>query len=111
VTSQAAHCAVQAVSQQKPSTQWFDVHSLSAPQDAPSSLRWQAPLTHAPPGAQSDAAVHDVLQARLVASHRYGEQLVFVGVHSPAALHVAASDSVTASEQIGSAHDFPALGT
>src|SRR4029453_11958523 len=37
--SQAAHCAMHAVSQQTPSTQWFDVHSPSPPQVAPSSFK------------------------------------------------------------------------
>jgi hypothetical protein len=64
-----------------------------------------------PPDAQSAATVQDVLHARAVASHRYGEQLVFAAVQSPPALHVAASDKVTASEQIASAHPLPVFGT
>jgi hypothetical protein len=43
-TSQASHCPLQEVSQQKPSTHWPVAHSLAAPQAVPwASLGTQAP--------------------------------------------------------------------
>jgi len=70
VALQASHCAVHAVSQQTPSTQWFDVHSAFPPQLSPSSFKWHAPLIQVPPGAQSVLAAHDVLHASAALSHR-----------------------------------------
>ena len=77
----------QAVSQQTPSTQKFDWHSLAAAHGWPGSLGPHAPFTQARPTSQSAFVVQWAVQAPV--THRKGLQGSVLGaVHIPVALQV-----------------------
>jgi hypothetical protein len=62
-SEQLRQAPVQAVSQQTPSTQWVERHSVLAPQGAPFGLGPQRPFTHAWPESQSLSARQTLLHA------------------------------------------------
>jgi hypothetical protein len=66
---------VQALSQQTPSTQNPDAHSLPAVQDAV-DLDPQDPATQRWPAVQSVSCVQEVRQPPAFASQRYGAQMM-----------------------------------
>jgi hypothetical protein len=63
VSAQLRHAPVQAVSQQTPSTQKFDLQSVAFVQAPPFCLGPQLPFTQAIPATQSVSAVHFLLHA------------------------------------------------
>jgi hypothetical protein len=82
-SAQLLHAPPQAWSQQTPSTQKPDAHSVPSPQAPPGCFRPQLPLTHAIPGAQSALVVQVVLHAPC--AHANGAQSVTPGGwHMPA---------------------------
>ena len=59
---QLRQAPVQALSQQTPSTHWFDLHSLALPQGCPFCLRPQLRLTQAKPVSQSASVLQAPVQ-------------------------------------------------
>jgi hypothetical protein len=82
LTSQAWHCDTQVVSQQTPSTQWLDAHSLEAVHALPSTSFGAHPCGEQYAVAiQSRSVAH--MSRQVVAPQTYGSQVsVVIGGHA-----------------------------
>jgi hypothetical protein len=102
-SAQLRQAPVQAPSQQTPSTQYPDLHSVPTLQLWPFCLGPQVWLTHAIPVSQSVSALQTTPHMAL--PQRNGEQFVSVGTrHVPRPSHVAALVSLFVPEQTCAAH-------
>ena len=95
------------VEQQTPCLQKLDLHSLSAEQVRPGSLRPHEPLVQTAGGSQSELLEHAALHA--AEPHRYGKQETAAGftqVPAPSQVDVAVKVAV-ADGQVADAQDDP----